>query len=65
MAQKQSVALNLRVSPSVRDRLDTLADRYEMTITAISRQALVIGLETLEGMRGGQGVTPVDPGPYD
>lgn len=64
-SQRHSVALNLRISPEIRQRLDGLADRYDQTITSVSRIALVIGLEALEGLRGEVDHLPLDPGSLD
>lgn len=55
-----SVALNMRVSPGLHRRLSLLAERYDLNVTSVSRIALVMGLETLEQMRG---QLPSDPGP--
>lgn len=58
----QSVALNMRVSPGVRQRLEVLAARYDATLTSMGRVALVVGLEALEKMRD---QLPRDPGTTD
>jgi hypothetical protein len=61
--QRHSEALNLRVSPGIRSRLDAQAERYDQTITSVSRIALVIGLEALERLQGETLTVPDDPGP--
>ncbi len=52
MNQRHSEALNMRISPSVRARLDALAERFDQTITSTSRLALMVGLEALEKFQG-------------
>lgn len=61
--QRHSEPLNLRVSLPVRQRIDALVERYDLTITSVSRLALVIGIEALEQMTGEvpEGTFPADP----
>ncbi|GIH29373.1 hypothetical protein Aph01nite_76830 [Acrocarpospora phusangensis] len=62
-SQRHSVALNLRISPDFRKRLDHVASRYDSTITSVSRMALMIGLEALERLRAeSPQLLPADPG---
>lgn len=63
MSQRHSVALNLRVSPEVRGRLDAQSARFDLTITSLSRLALLVGLEALEALHGVAPAAPIDPGP--
>jgi len=61
--QRHSQPLNLRISPDVRRRLDNLVNRFDLTVTSVSRIALVIGIETLEGLEGeAPKAFPSDPG---
>ena len=59
---KRGEALNFRVSPGLRARLETQADRYDQTITSLFRIALVIGVEVLEATYGRLSKIPEDPG---
>lgn len=66
MSQKHSEALNMRISPPIRRRLDALADRYDQTITSMTRIAVVLGIEALEDLQAKRPQeVPPDPGTHE
>lgn len=48
----QTVPLSLRVSEKLRDRVDALSRRYDTSMNAVAKIALVIGLEAMERLQG-------------
>lgn len=59
---KRSEQLNIRISPDIRKRIDTLAGQYDQTVSSIAKIALVIGLRELERIgKDASGLFPNTP----
>lgn len=48
MTVKHTDPIYFKVATPVRDRLDTLVERYDATFTSMARMALILGIEALE-----------------